>query len=146
MFKFAIMSSLFGTRASISRDLNLLLQFIILIILLVGVKFGKEKTVSSLKRHGNTMTLAVILNAVSILLVMGPSFVENLGAVLAELSQRGFPLTLVHHSFGLIAEILGIILVFKKFGTVRVWMRVTAAVWFVSLALGIVFYVWYYVI
>jgi uncharacterized membrane protein YozB (DUF420 family) len=139
------MASLLGTRASIVFDLNLLLQIIILIVLLLGVKFGREKTSSSLKRHGNIMTIAVILNAASILLIMGPSLVINFGAVLAELSEIGFPLTLLHHSFGIIAEILGVILVFKKFGNIRMWMRFTAAVWLVSVVLGIAFYVLYYV-
>lgn len=140
------MSGLLGTRAGIASDLNLLLQIVILIILLVGVKYGKEKTQSGLKRHGRTMTIVVALNAVAILLVMGPSFANNFSAVLAETSTIGFPLTLVHVLFGSIAEILGIIFVFKKFGNVRRWMRLTLAVWLIALALGIIFYLQYYVI
>jgi len=140
------MSELLGTRASVYVDLNLLLQIIILIILLVGVKFAKEKTTGSLKKHGKIMNIAVILNAVAILLVMGPSLVLNFGATLAELSLIGFPLTLVHHSLGIIAEILGITFAFKKFGNVRMWMRLTMVVWLVALVLGIAFYVQYYMI
>jgi len=140
------MSGLLGTRASIVFDLNFLLQIVILVILLVGVKFGRKKTPSSLKMHGNIMTIAVTLNALLILLIMGPSFVVNFGAVLAEFSETGFPLTLLHHSFGIIAEIFGVILVFKKFGNIRMWMRFTATVWLVSLVLGIVFYVLHYAI
>jgi uncharacterized membrane protein YozB (DUF420 family) len=77
---------------------------------------------------------------------MGPSFIINFGAVLDELFTIGFPLTLVHHFFGVIAEILGIIFVFKKFGKVRFWMRFTMAVWLIAVVLGISFYLLYYVI
>jgi len=140
------MPGLLGTRASVASDLNLLLQIVILIILFVGVKFAKEKTKSSLQKHGKIMAVAVVLNAVAILLVIGPSFVINFGAVLDEPFTIGFPLTLVHHSFGVIAEILGIIFVFKKFGKMRFWMRFTMAVWLIAVVLGISFYFGYYVI
>jgi len=140
------MSGLLGTRASIASDLNLLLQIIILIILFVGAKFAKEKTQSSLQKHGRIMTFAVILNAIAIFLVMGPSFVTNFGAVLTESSTIGFPLTLIHALLGSVAEILGAVFIFKKFGKVRMWMRLTMAVWLMALALGMIFYVQYYVI
>ena len=141
-----VMSGLFGTNASILADFNLLLQILLLIILLFGYLLGKKKTADSLKAHGRIMTVLVALNALSILLVMGPSFFLNLEAVAGEASAMGFPLTLVHHSVGLIAEILGAVLVFKKFGTVRMWMRLTFALWLISLVLGIGFYVRYSVV
>jgi len=140
------MSELLGTKAPIASDLNLLLQITILVILLVGFKLGKEKTQSSLKTHGRVMTIMVLLNAMAILLVMGPSFVINFGLVLGEVSTMGFPLTLVHALFGGTAEILGIIFMLKKFGNVRMWMRFTWVLWLIALALGIVFYVQYYIV
>lgn len=141
-----IMSGLFGTNASIQADLNLLLQILLLIILLFGYMRGKKKTADNLKAHGRVMTVLVALNALSILLVMGPSLLVNLEAAVGEGSAIGFPLTLVHHSVGLIAEILGAVLVFKKFGKVRTWMRLTFTLWFVALILGIGFYVRYYIV
>jgi len=140
------MPGLLGTRAELPSDLNLLLQIIIIVLLFVGVKFAKEKTQSGLKTHGRIMTIVVVSNAVAILLVMGPSFVKNFGAVLTEASIIGFPLTLAHALFGSVAEILGIIFVFKKFGNVRRWMRLTTTVWLIASALGIIFYVQYYMI
>jgi hypothetical protein len=139
------MSGLLGTKAGLNSDLNLLLQIIILVILLVGFKFGKSKTVKSLKTHGRIMELVVLLNAASILLVMGPVFVTAFEAVLSEIST-GFPLTMVHHLLGLIAEILGIVFVFRKPRNVRLWMRVTFVVWLIALAFGLAFYAVYYVI
>ncbi len=140
------MSGLLGTNSSIASDLNLMLQIVVFIMLLIGVKFVKEKTPRGLKRHRRFMTYAVALNVISILLVMGPSFVANFSAVLAEPSTISFPLTLIHHSLGIVAEILGIIFVFKKFGNVRMWMRLTMSTWVISFILGMVFYFEYYMI
>ncbi|MFQ5836599.1 MAG: hypothetical protein ACE5HG_01975 [Candidatus Bathyarchaeia archaeon] len=140
------MSGIFGTRASLISDLNLLLQLIVLVILIVGVKFGKEKTEKSLKTHGKVMTVMVVLNATGILLVMLPSFVTNLSAVLNEPSTIGFPLTSIHVFFGISSNSLGIVLIFKKFGNVRMWMRLTAALWLIAIISGISFYLKYYVI
>jgi len=140
------MPGLFGTRAEILPDLNLLLQIIILIILFVAVRVVRPRTQVSLQRHGRFMTIAVVLNAISILLVMGPSLAKNFDYALAEPSTIGFPLTLIHHSLGIIAEILGAVLIFKKFGNVRMWMRLTFILWLISWVLGIYFYLFYYVL
>jgi len=139
------MSGIFGTSAPLASDLNLILQLIILVILLAGVKFGKNKTAKSLKAHGRIMTLAVALNAVGILLVMLPSFVAIVSEVLNPLTI-GFPLISIHVFFGVLAEGLWVTLVFKKFGNVRRWMRLTAAFWFITVVLGISVYLIYYVI
>jgi len=140
------MSGLFGTKASINSDLNLLLQIIVIIILVIGIKFGKEKTQNSLKTHGRIMTVAVVLNTFAILLVMGPSLIGGFNAALDELASLGFPLTLVHHTLGLLAEILGVVLVFKKFGRVRMWMWLVASLWLIAFVFGVFFYLTYYVI
>ena len=130
------MSGLFGTRALVASDLNLLLQIIVLTIILIGIKFARTKTEKSLKKHGTLMTLAMILNLIGLATVMLPSF----------LSKIVSPLTPVHAFFGGISEILGITFVFKKFGNVRMWMRLTAIFWLIALTLGITVYLIYYVI
>ena len=140
------MSGIFGTRAPLASDLNLILQLIILAILLVGVRFGKNKTAKGLKAHGRVMTLAVGLNAVGILLAMLPSFVIIVSAVLNKPLTIGFPLASIHAFFGVLAEGLGVTLVFKKFGNVRRWMRLTTAFWLIAIVLGISVYLTYYVI
>lgn len=140
------MSGIFGTRASLASDLNLLLQLIILVILIVGIKFGKEKTAKNLKTHGGAMTIMVVLNAIGILLVMLPSFMTNLSAVLNEPATIGFPLISIHVFFGILAEALGVTFIFKKFGNVRMWMRLTTGFWLIAIFSGISFYLTYYVI
>jgi len=140
------MSGLLGTRAPVSTDLNLILQIALLALLLTGFILGKRKTGSSLKLHGRLMTILVALNALAILLVMGPSLFTNFGAAVGEVSTFGFPLTLLHHSIGLIAEILGAVLAFRKFGNVRRWMQTTFVFWFVALLFGIGFFIVYYLV
>jgi hypothetical protein len=140
------MSGLLGTAATVQGDLNFLLQIMILVILFVGYRYGRVKESESLNLHGKVMTVVVVLNAVAILLVMGPSFVAAFGAVLDEVFKIGFPLTSLHHSLGLAAEVLGIVFVFRKFGNVRRWMRVTIVVWLSALGLGMSVYVLYFVL
>lgn len=138
------MSGLFGTQAPITSDLALVIQSIVLILLLVGFRLGRKKTPDSLSRHERLMKLVVLLNTVTLLIVMVPSFVSSLDLVLAEAATLGFPLILFHHSLGLIAEALGVTLVFKKFGNVRLWMKVTLLVWLVTLVFGFTVYVIYW--
>lgn len=140
------MSGLLGTRAPVSSDLNLILQIALLALLLAGFVLGRRKTGSSLKLHGGLMRILVILNALSILLVMVPSLVVYFGAAVEEVFVVGFPLTLLHHSIGLIAELFGAVSAFRKFGNVRRWMRTTFILWLVALLFGIGFYVVYYLV
>jgi len=135
------MPRLLGTEASIASDLNLLLQLIILILLFVGVKFAKGKTQSSLKTHGRIMTIAVVLNAIGFLLVMGPSFVGYFSTPPQELSTIGILSTSSHAFFGSVAEILGIAFVFnKKPEDIRFWMHLTRLFWVIAALLGIALY------
>ena len=135
------MSGIFGTKASLASDLNLLLQLVILVILIFGVKFGKEKTAKSLKRHGNMMTIVVVLNAIGILFVMGPSFVGYFSTSILELSTIGILSTSLHAFFGSLAEVFGIAFVFnKKPKKTRLWMRLTMLFWIIALILGISLY------
>jgi hypothetical protein len=91
------------------------------------------------------MTLAVALNAASILTAVGRSLIGYMGSVTTEIAAIGFLVTLVHHAFEIVAEILGIVLVFKEFRNVRLWMRVTEVFWLIALAFGISIYIIYYI-
>jgi hypothetical protein len=63
-----------------------------------------------------------------------------------ELSIIGFPPTSIHVLFSVLVDSLGIVLIFKKFGTVKTWMRITAILWLITLIFGMSFYVKYFVI
>lgn len=132
-----------GTRAGLPADVNLMIQIIILAILITGIGFAKKK---NFVLHGRIQTVAVFLQTILIFTVMLPSLILNFGVVLAELYSTGVLITISHSIFGGLAWILGIILVFKRFGKVRTWMRVEASLWFISIFLGFSFYINYYLI
>jgi len=135
------MSGLLGTKAGIPSDLNLLLQIAVIIIVFVGVKYGKEKTQGSLKTHRRVMAVAVVLNAVGFLFVMGPSIVGYFSTPLGKLSTFGIVSTSLHAVFGGVAEILGIAFVFnKKPKNVRLWMRFSRWLWVIAFVLGVSLY------
>jgi uncharacterized membrane protein YozB (DUF420 family) len=135
------MSGFFGTEAGIPSDLNLLLQIIVIITILVGVKYGKEKTQNSLKKHRRITAVAVMLNAVGLLLVMGPSIVGYFSTPLGELSPFGIVTTSFHAVLGGIAEVLGIAFVLNmKPKNVRLWMRLTRLLWVIAFVLGVSLY------
>ena len=135
------MPGLFGTNAGATSDLNLLLQIIIIVIILAGVKSGKEKTQESLRTHRRIMTAAVVLNAIGFLLVMGSSFVSYFSTPLPNLSTIGIISTSLHAIFGSTAEILGIAFAInEKPKNVRLWMRLTKWLWVIAFILGVSLY------
>lgn len=126
--------------ASPNATINLFIQIAMALILIIGVVFIKR---GNLKLHKYTMTLAVAINAIMMITVMGPSMMNIVG-VLTRLPQT-LNLTLMAHGvLGGIAEVLGAILVFKKFGNVRMWMRIVLLLWTASLVLGMLIYLLFY--
>lgn len=101
------MPGIFGTKASLLSDVNLLLQIAVLFLLLTGFKLARGK---KLEMHGLTMATALILHTAAILLVMIPSLVINFGA-LANVSSLGVVITLIHVTLGIVTEATGIFLV-----------------------------------
>lgn len=135
------MTGIFGTEASLTSDLNLLLQLVILVLLIVGFKFGKQKTGKSLKRHGKIMSIVVVLSIVSFVVVMAPSFANYFSSPQSELSLIGILPTLLHALLGSLAGFLGIAFAFnKKPKKIRLWMRLSMLFWIIALILGFSLY------
>jgi len=126
-------------------DLNLILQLIIFVLFLIGIYYIKAER-KSLKRHRLLMGTVVVLNAVSILLVMGRSFITSLGLLTTRPYQFGPFITWMHAVVGACAEISGAAFLRKHPPNVRLKMRVTTILWTVALLFGIVFYVYYYLL
>ena len=101
------MTGIFGTKALLQTDINLILQMIMFLILLAGYVYRKK---GRFKAHGVVMGIAVLLHVFSFLLVMGPSFLGNF-EFFTETSNLGVQTTLIHAFAGAIAVILGIGLV-----------------------------------
>jgi uncharacterized membrane protein YozB (DUF420 family) len=134
---------LFGNPAPLIVDINLIAQFLILILLVIG-RLKKRP----LKTHGTLMLAATALTLVTILLIMGPALVFGFGTY--------SPIILFHVGIGVLASLLG--LVFSVRFTIAVrggkplrcgtkhMMRITLLIWLVSLIGGTSFYIARYVL
>jgi uncharacterized membrane protein YozB (DUF420 family) len=145
------MLGLLGTKAPLVSDISLLLEISILIVLFVGRRYAKK---GKYKTHGFIMTSAVTLHALTILLVMTPSFalfVDVLGSDPAILGLIGTIIVSIHVPAGLVAEILGVLFVaqwgFKPtIGCIkrRRLMLPLFLLWALSSILGIAIYAVYF--
>jgi uncharacterized membrane protein YozB (DUF420 family) len=142
--------SILGTRAELIHDLNLILQILIFLILLTGAYYAKRKIQYQI--HGKIMALAVALNALSIMIVMGPRLIESLSFLTSTVSQSRSQMTFLHPVLGGIAELLGIVAVLtlrpcgSKMGSrVRLVMRITFMFWAVAFLVGLAVYLAFYV-
>jgi hypothetical protein len=87
---------IFGNTAPILVDINLILQYVVLILLIVG--YVKRKPY---KIHGRIMSIVTLLTFATILLIMSPSLVLNFGE---------YELTIfIHVGVGILATLLGFI-------------------------------------
>lgn len=131
------MSGIFGQGTLITSDLSFLLQLFILVVIVAGVKFAREK---SFIKHHKTMLIAVVLHSTGILLVMLPSLAAYISAPEIKLTSLTIT-TLAHALFGILAEISGIAFVLNKMPrNLKLWMRLTLSIWLIALVLGIILY------
>jgi hypothetical protein len=144
------MTGLFGTRAILQTDVNLLLQIVIVAILVIGYIYRRQG-----KKHGAIMGVATGLEIVTLIIFMGPVFLSaflfffldltplvicflgNIFAGAAALVLAGglFVLWAIH--FSNIGQ-------FYKKRIIRI-MDATAILWIVSFAFGVAAYVLAYV-
>ena len=123
----------------------LILQMIILFLLILGLPFARKRTEKkNVTKHGYLTTSALVLHTVTILVVMVPSLYANFGSI-GELSLLPSIVVWLHATTGIVAEILGIILVaswaskpLQQMSCAKMkWlMRPTFTVWTVSLVVG----------
>lgn len=141
-----------GTRAEITADFTLLLQIVILFVLLLGYKLKMDKR---FRRHGITMSLGVVLHVISILLVMIPSLISFSDLLITEISTIPVLVTWIHALIGLLAVIVGLFLIVEwRFryppkmtcAKRRPFMKPLFIMWTIALLLGIVVYVYAYLI
>ena len=123
-------------------QLNLILQIVIFIFLMGGLSF-KQK--GKFIQHGTMMLAAIILNMISFLLVMWPSF---RGFDVLSFDSTIKYVAFLHGVLGAIAEVLGVFLV-ASWGLRKSVagcsqrksvMRLTLTLWIISLFLGFLIY------
>ena len=122
---------------------NLMIQAIITAALTLGIFYVKRRKIIP---HGYVTLVAVVLNALSVIIVMLPSAVR----IVSGASVNAFTLVVIVHSIlGAAAIVVGVYLVavwrLRKPGEscfkLRNYMRPLAMVWILSAALGA--YVYY---
>lgn len=102
------MTGFLGTNAPATSDIALLLEIAILIILFTSrFRFARGK---KFVEHGYAMAAAVVLHAITILLVMVPSFAIFVPA-LGSLSAVWIIILFIHIPAGLVAWLTGLFLV-----------------------------------
>jgi hypothetical protein len=134
-------------KAPLTSDIALFLEVAIIIALFVGrFKFARNKR---FRAHGLTLTAAVGVHALSILLVMIPSFAVSLDILLKDFFSPAIIITWVHAPLGLAILILGVYLVsvwrfqspeatcYKRARLMRpLWL-----LWVFNLVLGLLLYI-----
>lgn len=133
---------LFGTAAPILIDINLVLQYITLILLVVG--YIKKKP---FKTHGYIMLSMLLITVGTTLLVMAPR-------LLMTYTSYG-PTVIVHASFGIVCILLGTLFSYRFITAVRNekpllcgtknMMRLAFILWLVPILAGTMMYVALYV-
>ncbi|MHA2021260.1 MAG: hypothetical protein ACW96N_06065 [Candidatus Thorarchaeota archaeon] len=133
---------LFGTPASVIIDVNLIVQWVVFVILLLG--YVKRRP---LETHGRLMIIATIINLATVLLIMGPSLILNWGLL---------PVTVLPHSaVGTLAILLGLLFSFRFLAATRAqgplecgnrrMMLIAFILWIVPVFFGTFLYVSIYI-
>lgn len=126
-------------------QINLVFQVVIMLVLLLGYVLRRR---SRLFSHGTVMLIAVMLNAISIFLVMGPSLLARLGAIQGSPFDGRSVATLVHAGLGSFVEVLGVWIVgswhlrssTQLCAKNRKIMKLTLVLWIMSITLGFLLY------
>jgi len=126
-------------------DLNMILQLVIFAFFLTGISYIKRSR-TNLRKHRIFMAAAILLNLVSILLVMGRSFVTYFGILVERFYEFGSFVTWIHALVGGLAETLGIVFLLRHPRRILLGMRLTAVLWVTALILGLTFYLYYYIL
>ena len=120
--------------------ISISLMMVALGIALCGTGFARLKTPESFKVHRWMMSVAVILSLISIFFIMFPSlYIYYTGGYSV---ASGFSiLQIIHSVVGVPAVVLTVLYLFNDLPQpTRKWMRMTAALWIVSVALGVAVY------
>lgn len=145
------MTGIFGTRAVLQTDINLILQIVMFLIIVIGLVYKNKR---KFKIHGGLMGIAVILHVISFLTVMGPIFFRNFESFVTYTSYLEVQTTWIHAVPGAIAMIMGIVLVgawalrpsnIAACRRMKRLMDITVLLWFISLIFGIATYIVFYV-
>jgi uncharacterized membrane protein YozB (DUF420 family) len=134
---------LFGTPADIIIDINLIIQYIVLLLLVVGYLRRRP-----LKNHGKIMASATLLNLATVFVIMAPALILNFAS---------YPITILTHAMiGIAALLFGLLFTIRFLMTTRKGeplacgsknvMRLAILIWLASIIGGTFFYLEHYIL
>lgn len=146
------MIGVLAVKAPLESQLNLVFHLAILVLISTGFVFARRKR---FEVHEKWMFTAIVLVAISFLSWMAPSYVRNFHLVVSDFYSPGIIITNIHVVLGTISGILAVYIILrmkfnlpKRFTVKRVkrLMRTTFTLWWLTFALGLSFYIWYFVL
>ena len=120
--------------------ISITLMFVALGMAFMGIGYARLKTPEFLKLHRWMMSGAIILSLISIFFVMFPSlYIYYTGGYSV---TSGFSILQIIHSVeGFPVVLLTLMYLFNDLPKpTKIWMRTTAILWFISIALGVAIY------
>jgi uncharacterized membrane protein YozB (DUF420 family) len=142
----------FGTAASLSADLVLLLEIGMGLALIVGAWLARKER---FREHAFCQSAVVLLNLVVISFSMIPSFrIHVVPRIPAKLGKAYYTLSTAHAALGTVSEFTGLYILLSaatgvlpeklRMTNYKLWMRSVLVLWWGVLLLGIATYArWY---
>lgn len=120
--------------------ISITLMLVALGMAFIGIGYARVKTPEFLKLHRWMMSGAITLSLISIFFVMFPSlYIYYAGGYSI---TSGFSiLQIIHSAAGFPVVLLTLMYLFNDLPKpTKIWMRTTAVLWFISIALGVAIY------
>jgi uncharacterized membrane protein YozB (DUF420 family) len=141
-----------GTAASLAADRTLVIETAMGVALIVGAVFARRR---HYRAHDLCQSAVVLLNLGVIAQFMVPSFRRQIAPEIpASLGEIHYAIAAVHGMLGTVAELLALCVVLAagtnilpkrlRFLRYKRWMRLTLALWWIELLLGLAMYVQWY--
>jgi len=141
-----------GTAASLTTDRTLVIETAMGVALVVGAVLARRRYY---RAHGWCQSAVVLLNLAVIAQFMVPSFRRQIAPEIpASLGEIHYGIAAVHGLLGTVAELLAVCVVLAagtnilpkrlRFLRYKRWMRLTLALWWIELLLGLSMYIQWY--
>lgn len=142
---------IFGTKANLFTDINLIAQIALLLGLVVGAVFARRGNITA---HQTIQTGMVLFNVVLTIFIMAVAYIEYvIPGLPGELNQAYVLISTAHSALGLLAIFCGVYLILRmnhllpKSWQIKSWkslMRLTLGLYLLVGLIGLgVYYFWY---
>lgn len=143
-----------GTQAPLRADVTLVAEIAMGLTLVFGMFLARRR---HYRAHAWCQSAVVTLNLIVIALVMAPSFRSQVAPKIpARLARPYYAMATAHAAVGCATELLALYIVVaagtkilpERLRLVRykLWMRIALAAWWLTLLLGVITYVRWYVV